>query len=227
MNIKKILLGLTLGVATLISTFHSAEAAGTGTITVSSEGEMSDSSGNVAYSGEYRTKNPYGVKTDRKFKMSDGNIVTFDPRRHGFYQCLFCSKNAITEIANKARHGNEKPFTNSPNWSEQCPKHGNNAERNHNDFSDKHEWIWITGVPPIKQVYLDYLCADCLYRVRVAYDVDRSIHPPIVTSVKCTVNHYEGHADHRWVRLPIIRRTNEFHVPEFPPPMDYVQGGVG
>ena len=74
---------------------------------------------------------------------------------------------------------------------------------------------------------MDYLCRDCNYRVRVNYDVDGSVHPPIHTAVQCTVKHYEGHADHSWIRLPIIRTNSEFYEPKRPPIGGFIGDGVG
>ena len=216
MKIKKILAALAVGIKTLMPNVISeaSEISPFDVIVVSSEGYSSlneKKERSTAITGQYRKSNDYDIDTNKSFTMSDGSTVTFDPQKHGFYKCIHCDIEAITGIVNTFRTANERPYTNPPDWTSVCQHVEINKE-----FGNGHEWIWVEGVPPVRQVFMDYICRDCDYRVRVNYDVDGSVHPPIHTSVQCKVKHYEGHADHNRVRIPVIRKNDRWHEPKYP-----------
>ena len=112
------------------------------TITVSSGDSIGRTNQPTAKSGEYHTGNDYGIDTNKSFNLN-GKQVRFDPTKHTFYKCMHCEMERITEITNKYCMPNERPYTNPPN-SGVCASHQSD------EFGNGHEWIYITGVLPVK-----------------------------------------------------------------------------
>ena len=223
MKLKKILAALAVGALTFTTQpFNSSivnaandEAVSpfdVDTITVSSTGGSSGKQNlPTAKSGQYRSDNEYDVDTNKTFTIN-GRQVRFDPQKHGFYKCVYCGEERITEIVNKYRMSSERPYTNPPSVSSVCPDHNSDVERNHSDFGNRHEWIWVSGVYPVRQEFADYMCADCNYRVKVSIGANGEVHPPHLGPVSCTVKHDTvGRTEHNWFRIPIIRTTNKYH----------------